>query len=545
LDALVSEVNFNLYGTLTWYDSDPLATPPPTPIDPLTTPIVDGHTYYVTQTILGCVSAPLAITPAQFQCGNMKVDTITPDFTICAPGGNVTLNAQGTGLGNGVYWYDAQTGGNVVNIGETFDANVSTTTSFWVSEVFINDFQTSSGYGLPAWSYGFGSTPYSERGLAFTATKAFTLVSVDVYSTSSGGNLEVALTNDSGSQLSSATVNLPSGSTSNPTLVTVTLNFPVPGPGNYQLITYDTNPPMMYEYNYPALPGYPFAIGNSGQITQGVSGSNTYDYYYYYFYNWTIIESSVTCESARSEVTVTINDQPTAAPTGTTTQKLCEGNTLADIAVAGTDIQWYPTPTGGSPLGMATVLQDGDIYYASQTVDACESDTRLEVTVFILPIAPMPTGSPNQTYFDGETIADLDVTGTDLTWYEDEDMTQEITTPANFDLENYETYYVSQAPAGSCESELLAITVHEELGTRDPAFSELVYHPNPMKHRLSISNSVPMESVSLYDLLGRKILQRKVNANGISLDVSNLQSGAYFLRVSIDGKTGVFKLIKE
>jgi hypothetical protein len=262
-------------------------------------------------------------------------------------------------------------------------------------------------------------------------------------------------------------------------------------------------------------------------------------------YKVNIIGQSVVCESNRTQVTVTVNDQPTDAPTGTATQKLCEGNTLADIAVAGTDIQWYSTATGGSPLGLGTTLQDGDIYYASQTLGACESGTRLEVTVFILPIAPMPTGASNQTYFDGEHISDLEVTGTDLTWYEDEDKTQEITDLANFLLENYETYYVSQAPAGSCESELLAITVHEELGTADPLFAGLTYHPNPMKHKLSISNTTPMESVSLYDLRGRKIMERRVDANEISLDVSNLQAGAYFLRVNIDGKTGVFKLVKE
>src|SRR5690606_30966103 len=203
------------------------------------------------------------------------------------------------------------------------------------------------------------------------------------------------------------------------------------------------------------------------------------------------------------------------------------------------------SPNGGTPLGLATVVQDGDIYYATQTVDACESDTRLEVTVFVLPNATPPTGSANQTFIAGQTIADLVVTGSDLVWYEDEDMTQEITDPASFLLENYETYYVSQSPAGHCESEVLAITVHEELGTRDPVFAELTYHPNPMKHTLSVSNTDPIESVALYDLLGRKVMEHKVNNNKINLDVSNLQSGTYFLWVNIDGKTGVFKLLKE
>jgi hypothetical protein len=549
LDTLESEVVFNQYGTLTWYS----ALPPTAAneIDPATTPIVDGTTYYVTQTILGCESAPLAITPAEFQCGNMKIDTITPDFSLCAPGGNVTLNAQGTGIGNYVYWYDAQTGGNILFTGNSYSPNVATTTSFWVSEVYISSGGGQmTGQGMVTGS-GDTDNPNLGNGLVFDAAQQFTLVSVDIYNEHpSPQTADVQLwASGSSSPLQVKNVSMPagngtSGGPSTPT--TVQLNFLVPPGTGYRLVLDNiSSTPGDFLQNPGNFP-YPLGPGGSvGQISSGVLSSGNTSSTYYHFYNWTISTGTVVCESARTEVTVTINDQPTAAPTGTTTQKLCEGNTLADIAVAGTDIQWYSTPTGGSPLGMATVLQDGDIYYASQTVDACESDTRLEVTVFILPIAPMPTGASNQYYFDGEHISDLDVTGTDLVWYEDEDMTQEITDPTTFDLENYETYYVTQSPAGSCESEPLAVTVHEELGTTDPLFAGLTYHPNPMKHKLSISNTTPMESVSLYDLRGRKIMQRQVNGTEINLDVSNLQAGAYFLRVNIDGKTGVFKLVKE
>src|SRR5699024_1456043 len=138
-----------------------------------------------------------------------------------------------------------------------------------------------------------------------------------------------------------------------------------------------------------------------GQLTEGVSGSSTYDYYYYHFYNWSIVEESVTCSSARTKVTVTVNDQPTAAPTGNATQKFCEGETLSDMVVTGNNIVWYDSSTGGSSLSNSTVLQQGATYYASQTVNACESTDRLAVTVDVSPVAALPTGQANQIFVPG------------------------------------------------------------------------------------------------------------------------------------------------
>ena len=40
-------------------------------------------------------------------------------------------------------------------------------------------------------------------------------------------------------------------------------------------------------------------------------------------------------------------------------------------------------PTGGTAYNLTDVLTDGFTYYASQTVDGCESSTRLEVNVSI------------------------------------------------------------------------------------------------------------------------------------------------------------------
>lgn len=57
-------------------------------------------------------------------------------------------------------------------------------------------------------------------------------------------------------------------------------------------------------------------------------------------------------------------------------------NTLADITVIGTNIKWYATETSIRVLSKTTVLEDGQTYYVTQTVDDCESD-RVAVYVSI------------------------------------------------------------------------------------------------------------------------------------------------------------------
>jgi hypothetical protein len=86
------------------------------------------------------------------------------------------------------------------------------------------------------------------------------------------------------------------------------------------------------------------------------------------------------CESAnRLDVTVTLNTAP-AAPTGSATQTLCSSSTVANLVATGTDINWYAAATGGVALVSSTALSAGN-YYATQTVNTCESTSRLAVAV--------------------------------------------------------------------------------------------------------------------------------------------------------------------
>lgn len=81
-----------------------------------------------------------------------------------------------------------------------------------------------------------------------------------------------------------------------------------------------------------------------------------------------------------AELTIVVNSTP--APTGSSAQTLSVGSTLANVAVTGTNIQWYDAASNGNLLPSSTVLVNGMTYYATQTLNGCESPT-LAVTVTV------------------------------------------------------------------------------------------------------------------------------------------------------------------
>lgn len=126
------------------------------------------------------------------------------------------------------------------------------------------------------------------------------------------------------------------------------------------------------DYIFPAVPS---SIG----LIWARSSSASFSYSYHGSTNRGITPANFT------QVT------PPAAPTGSASQTLCSGATLAQLNATGSEIQWYTTSVGGSPLPSNTALIDGTTYYASQTVNGLESTSRLAVTVTInsIPSAPI------------------------------------------------------------------------------------------------------------------------------------------------------------
>lgn len=141
-----------------------------------------------------------------------------------------------------------------------------------------------------------------------------------------------------------------------------------------------------------------------------------------------------------------------------TPQTFCiqENATLANIQITGNTIKWYNARTAGTLLSDATLLQNGITYYASQTINGCESE-RTPVTITIQNTLA-PTATANQPFCTSQnaTIANIQVIGTSIKWYDASTNGSLLAETTN--LINGKTYYASQT-INNCEGPRFGVTV--------------------------------------------------------------------------------------
>ncbi|NMH27753.1 Ig-like domain-containing protein [Flavobacterium silvaticum] len=206
----------------------------------------------------------------------------------------------------------------------------------------------------------------------------------------------------------------------------------------------------------------------------------------------------------------------------------------------GEGMNWYSQQTDGNPLVVSDELVSGT-YYLSQTVGGCES-TRTPVEISIQS-PTQPQGEATQEFVIGETLADLDVTGTNIVWYDNAELSG---TPldASALLADGTTYYAVSVQ-GSCTSEVLAVTTDETLGLDSAEINGLKYYPNPVTDVLSISYSSTISSIQVYTISGQLLNHSEPNSDSAKMNMLALASGVYFLKVTSDTFSKTIRIIKQ
>jgi len=129
--------------------------------------------------------------------------------------------------------------------------------------------------------------------------------------------------------------------------------------------------------------------------------SNTTTYY---------VDATLDGCTTLSRTPVTLTVQKTSLPTANSLQTFCDvqNATIIDLLVTGDNIQWYTSSTGVTPLNITEMLSNNTTYYATQTVNNCESVLRLPVnvevyeTVVVLPSSDIPILFECDTNTDGD-----------------------------------------------------------------------------------------------------------------------------------------------
>ncbi|WP_188619170.1 Ig-like domain-containing protein, partial [Flavobacterium suaedae] len=142
---------------------------------------------------------------------------------------------------------------------------------------------------------------------------------------------------------------------------------------------------------------------------------------------------------------VEITEPAEVMPPTADAQVFCNEGTVGDLVAEGTDVLWYDVETGGTPLDASTDLATAT-YYATQTVDGCESPTRTAVDVTVN-VTPAPSASA-QVFCNEAMVSDLVSSGTDVLWYDVATGGEALASDAMLATG---TYYVSQT-LNECES---------------------------------------------------------------------------------------------
>lgn len=109
-----------------------------------------------------------------------------------------------------------------------------------------------------------------------------------------------------------------------------------------------------------------------------------------------------------------------------------------------------------------------------------------------------------------------------------------------------QVYTVTGTDANGCANNTtITITVESCAGLEEASFGDFELYPNPANHSLNVDfgELKVLQSVFVLDLSGRKVLVSKVSSPVI--DLSNLESGKYFLVIDHEGGVSVKSFIKQ
>src|SRR5690554_418699 len=87
--------------------------------------------------------------------------------------------------------------------------------------------------------------------------------------------------------------------------------------------------------------------------------------------------------------------------------------------------------------------------------------------------------------------------------------------------------------------------VNTNLGVENQDASAFVVYPNPTSGMLHIKGELEIDTLVVYDLLGRRVLGATPVAKKAQIDMGELNSGVYFVSVTSEGNRTVRKIVKE
>ncbi|HEY5470591.1 MAG TPA: gliding motility-associated C-terminal domain-containing protein [Bacteroidales bacterium] len=407
------------------------------------TPLVNGTHYFATQTVSTCestsrfdVTATVNTTPA--------APTGTAAQLFCSATSPTVVNL--TASGTAIQWYAASSGGTALA------TSAALATSHYFASQTVNGCESTARFDVTVTVNTTPSAPTGTAAQSFCSATSPTVASLSAsgtaikwYAASSGGTALATSTPLVNGTHYFATQTVSTCESTSRFDVTITVNTTPAAPTGTAAQTFcsGTSPTVAsLTATGTAVQWYAASSGGTALATSGALATG------HYFASQTVNG----CEStARFDVTVTVNTTP-SAPTGTAAQSFCSATspTVASLTATGTAVQWYAASSGGTALATSAALATGH-YFASQTVNGCESTARFDVTVTVNTTPAAPTGTAAQSFCSATspTVASLSASGTAIKWYA---ASSGGTTLATSTLLVSGTHYFASQTLSTCES---------------------------------------------------------------------------------------------
>lgn len=421
-----------------------------------------GGTYTVTvsdktagcQPVKKSISVSDAATPAAPTVKNVVV----------CPNTSATLTATAPG---GVYqWYDAATGGNFLATGASYTTPPVTSNSVFYVETTVGSCtspRTAVYVSLPARPKVQGATICSGDIATVSASGGD---SYAWYSSASGGTLLSTGSSYTTPPLTATTtyyvVVTNNGCSSNPTAVTVQV-VPAPQQPTASNVSvcfgqsanlHASAPSGVFNWYSTATGGTPL-ISSPDYTTPKLTATTSY---------W-VSTANGSCESNRTQVTVTVNSLPAAPARQSDTTCYQSSITLVAGNTPGITYQWYDSAAGTNLLATGPnyttpVLSNSTTYYVKANNGGCES-ALTPINVIVKPQLAAPSAAGAIVCYNSGATLTATATGGTFQWYDAATggnllaSSPGFTTPA---LTANTTYYVQNTQNG-CVSPRTAVTV--------------------------------------------------------------------------------------
>ena len=244
-----------------------------------------------------------------------------------------------------------------------------------------------------------------------------------------------------------------------------------------------------------------------------------------------VVDTTVPVITRLGEATVTIEVGSTYSDAGATASDNYDGDITASIVTV--------NPVDTDTVGSYTVTYNVSDENSNAAVEVTRTVNVVDTTVPVI----TRLGEATVTIEVGSTYSDAGATASDNY---DGDITASIVTVNPVDTDTVGsytvTYNVSDASGNSATEVTRTINVESNLSIDENIKNTLKMYPNPAKNSWKISASIIIESIELYDIVGRKVLSDNPKTQDYEINGTLLTKGVYILL--LNGKE-VSRLIKN